>query len=675
MTNLLDSLNPRQRDAVTTAHGPVLVLAGAGSGKTRVIIHRIAHLIQTLDKPAGSILGVTFTNKAAGELQERLREMLGESSRGVHLSTFHALGVSLLRQSIKHLGYRPNFVIYDTQDQSVLLKSLLEEHDFGNDEGLVDLKSAHAEISRTKTAGLDAESLGQSGDRRLRIVGQIYQEYQRTLKGCNALDFDDILNLTLQLFERHPEAMLPVQERFRYILVDEYQDTNRVQYRLLRHLTQLHQNLCVVGDDDQSIYAWRGADVQNLLSFERDYPDVKVIRLEQNYRSTQVILDAANQVIANNPQRMPKRLWSEKPGGERISWIAAESEQEELETVVRRIRMQTLRHGRKHKNFAVLYRSNFQARAIEEAFRDGGVPYHVVGATSFYEQQEVRDVLAYLKVIHNPRDEVSLHRVINTPRRGIGQTSLMQANTLARTRRDALFRIFEQASQFPEIPRESAASMESFAWRIRKYQEQFAEAELGATARALVEEVGYVRYVEKQPGDPKTRERRRNCVLELLNGIDKYSRDQPQRGLRDYLERVMLFTERDSEGEASGNQVTLMTLHSAKGLEFPYVFLVGMADGVFPNQRTLDEAGVDEERRLCYVGITRAQRELTFSMATFQKRYGEVIKREPSRFLLEIDPELFSTPVVGEASLVQKTQQREQSRSDFFLQLQQMKAN
>jgi len=675
LTNLLDSLNPRQREAVTTAHGPVLVLAGAGSGKTRVIIHRIAHLIQMLGKPSGSILGVTFTNKAAGEMQERLHDMLGEASRGVHLSTFHSLGVSLLCKSIKHLGYRPNFVIYDTQDQRGLLKSLLEEHDFGNDEGLVDVKSAHFEISRAKTAGLDAESFGQTGDRRLRIVGQIYQEYQRTLKGCNALDFDDILNLTLQLFEQHPEAMLAVQERFRYILVDEYQDTNRVQYRLLRHLTRLHQNLCVVGDDDQSIYAWRGADVQNLLSFEKDYPDVKVIRLEQNYRSTQVILDAANQVIANNPQRMPKQLWSEKPGGERIDWIAAESESEELETVVRRIRMQSLRHGRQHKDFAVLYRSNFQARAIEEAFRDGGVPYRVVGATSFYERQEIRDVLAYLKVVHNPRDEVSLHRVINTPRRGIGQTSLMQANALAQSRRDSLFRIFEQASQFPEIPRESARSMESFAWLIRKYEQQFAEAELGATVRALIEEVGYVRYLEKQPGDPKTRERRRSCVLELLSGVDKYSRDQPQRGLRDYLERVMLFTERDNEGDASGNQVMLMTLHSAKGLEFPYVFLVGMADGVFPNQRALDESGEDEERRLCYVGITRAQRELTFSMAKSQKRYGELIKREPSRFLLEIAPELFSTPVIGEASPVQKIQKREQSRSDFFLQLQQMKAS
>ena len=675
LTNLLDSLNPRQHEAVTTAHGPVLVLAGAGSGKTRVIIHRIAYLIRNLGKKPEHVLGVTFTNKAAGEMQERLHEILGETSRGVHLSTFHSLGVSLLRKSIKHLGYHPNFVIYDTQDQQSLLKSLLEEQDFGNDEGLVDVKSAHFEISRAKTAGLDRESFGQSGDRRLRIIGQLYQEYQRTLKGCNALDFDDILNLTLQLFEQYPEAMLPVQERFRYILVDEYQDTNRVQYRLLRHLTRLHRNFCVVGDDDQSIYAWRGADVQNLLSFEQDYPEVKVIRLEQNYRSTQVILNAANQVIANNPQRMPKQLWSERPGGERIGWIAAESEQEELETVVRRIRMQALRHGRRHQDFAVLYRSNFQARAIEEAFRDGGVPYRVVGATSFYERQEVRDVLAYLKVIHNPRDEVSLHRVINTPRRGIGQTSLMQANALARTRRDSLFRILEQARQFPGIPRESAASMETFAWLIRKYQEQFSAADLGTTARVLIEEVGYLRHLEKQTADPKTRERRRNCVLELLSGVEKYFRDQPNRSLRDYLERVMLFTEHDNEADASGNQVTLMTLHSAKGLEFPYVFMVGMADGVFPNQRTLDEGGEDEERRLCYVGITRAQRELTFSMAKSQKRYGEIIKRDPSRFLLEIDPDLFTTPVVGEADPVQKTKQHEQSRSDFFLQLQQMKAS
>lgn len=674
MNPLLQSLNPRQREAVTTTRGPVLVLAGAGSGKTRVIIQRIAYLIEAKQVPAKQILAVTFTNKASREMHERLRELLGESGQGVHLSTFHSLGVRLLRENIEHLGYRPNFVIYDSQDQLSLIRSIMEDHGF-DDDGLIDAKGAHFEIGQAKNAGHGPERfLDQQESPRAQTLGKLFREYQNTLKGCNAVDFDDILNLTVELFEKHPEAMRPVQERWRYLMVDEYQDTNRVQYRLLRYLTHFHQNVCVVGDDDQSIYAWRGADVRNILSMEQDYPGLTVVRLEQNYRSTQVILDAANQVISHNAQRMPKRLWSEKPGGALLDWVEAEDEEQELETVVRRIRMQSLRHGRDYGDFAILYRSNFQARAVEEALRDSRIPYRLVGSTSFYERQEIRDALAYLKVVHNSRDEVSLHRVINTPRRGIGKTSLMQANELARTRHATLFEILRKARRYPEIHRDAAASMEAFAWMIDDFRQRFDSQPLGATFRELLEQIGYLRFLEQQKGDVRTRERKLNCVQELLNGVRKYSDEFPQRTLGDYLERVMLFTERDQESENGNNQVTLMTLHSAKGLEFPFVFMIGMAEGIFPSPRTVDSGGEDEERRLCYVGITRAREELTFSMGKERRRYGEALKQQPSRFLLEMAPELFTIPPVGKASEKQKAEQKERSRSDFFLHLKHLKA-
>ena len=674
MKNLLNSLNPRQREAVTTTRGPVLVLAGAGSGKTRVIIHRIAYLIDAKRVPAQQILGVTFTNKAANEMQERLKSLLGEQGRGVQLSTFHSLGVRILREKIEHLGYRPNFIIYDSHDQVSLLKSIMEDNGF-DDDGLIDAKGAHFEIGQAKNSGQGPEHfLDQQDSPRAQTLGRLYQEYQQTLKGCNAVDFDDILNLTLELFEKHPEQMRSVQERWRYLMVDEYQDTNRVQYRLLRHLTHFHQNLCVVGDDDQSIYAWRGADVRNILSMEEDYPQVSVIRLEQNYRSTEVILAAANAVIANNAQRMPKQLWCEKPGGALIDWVEAENEEQELETVVRRIRMNALRNGHDYGDFAILYRSNFQARAVEEALRESRIPYRVVGSTSFYERQEVRDALAYLKVIHNPRDEVGLHRIINMPRRGIGKTSLMQANELARTRHATLFEILRKARRYPEIHRDAAASMEAFAWLIDDFRQRFETGHLGSVFAELLEQVGYVHFLEHQKGDPKTRERKLNCVRELVNGVRRYADDNPERTLGEYLERIMLFTERDNEADSGNNQVTLMTLHSAKGLEFPFVFMIGMAEGVFPSPRNVDTGGEDEERRLCYVGITRARQELTFSMGKARKRYGEVIPQQPSRFLSEIPENLFTVPPVGEASEQQKEVQKERSRADFFLHLKQMKA-
>ena len=665
----LSHLNPQQLQAVTSTKGPILVLAGAGSGKTRVIIQRIAWLIQVEQVLPAEILAVTFTNKAAREMQDRLKDELRGQQKGVQLSTFHSLGVQLLREHIDQLGYRSNFVIYDTQDQQSVIKGIMEDHDL-EDSGLIDAKGVHYEIGQAKNRGLGPDHfLHQRDSTRSTQVGQVFAEYQRVLKGCNAIDFDDILLLTLKLFEDHSEAMEPIRERYHYLMVDEYQDTNRVQYQLMCHLCQRHRNLCVVGDDDQSIYGWRGADIRNILDFERDFPEAKIIRLEQNYRSTPTILKAANQVISQNPQRMPKELWSQKPTGVPLEWIEGKDEAEELELVARRIKIQILRHGRSHSDYAILFRSNFQSRLIEETLRDSGIPYQVIGGTSFYERKEVKDALAYLKVIHNHSDEVSLHRIINYPRRGIGKTSLIQANYYCQLLRKPLFEICKQARQHSRIPTEAAMSMESFAQMILRYRQRFQQEPLGEVLRELLSDVGLIRNLETQKVDPKTKEKRVGFVLELMRGLDRFVEQNPEKRLRDYLERVMLFTQNDREEESVSNQVTLMTLHSAKGLEFPYVFLVGMAEGVFPNQRSLDESGEEEERRLCYVGITRAREELTLSMARRRKRYREEILQTMSRFLNDIDPSLFQVAPGGKVDAAQKALQKKQSRADFFQQL------
>ena len=665
----LSHLNPQQRQAVTSTKGPILVLAGAGSGKTRVIIQRIAWLIQVEQVLPAEILAVTFTNKAAREMQDRLKDELRGQQKGVQLSTFHSLGVQLLREHIDQLGYRSNFVIYDTQDQQSVIKGIMEDHDL-EDSGLIDAKGVHYEIGQAKNRGLGPDHFLQQRDsNRSTQVGQVFAEYQRVLKGCNAIDFDDILLLTLKLFEEHSEAMEPVRERYHYLMVDEYQDTNRVQYQLMCHLCQRHRNLCVVGDDDQSIYGWRGADIRNILDFERDFPEAKIIRLEQNYRSTPTILKAANQVISQNPQRMPKELWSQKPTGVPLEWIEGKDEAEELELVARRIKIQVLRHGCSHSDYAILFRSNFQSRLIEETLRDSGIPYQVIGGTSFYERKEVKDALAYLKVIHNHSDEVSLHRIINYPRRGIGKTSLIQANYYCQLLRKPLFEICKQARQHSRIPTEAAMSMESFAQMILRYRQRFQQEPLGEVLRELLSDVGLIRDLETQKVDPKTKEKRVGFVLELMRGLDRFVEQNPEKRLRDYLERVMLFTQNDREEESVSNQVTLMTLHSAKGLEFPYVFLVGMAEGVFPNQRSLDESGEEEERRLCYVGITRAREELTLSMARRRKRYREEVSQTMSRFLNDIDPSLFQVAPGGKVDAAQKALQKKQSRADFFQQL------
>ena len=670
--NSLKTLNAQQKEAVTTLDGPIMILAGAGSGKTRVIIQRIAYLIQKKQVPPQQIIAVTFTNKAAEEMRKRLQGILSGKQEGINLSTFHSLGVSLLRKSIHHLGYRSNFIIYDTRDQFSVIKTIMEDQDFDDSE-LIDAKSVHYEICQAKSTGiLPEEFMDQHASQQKQLVGKIFRHYQKTMKGCNAIDFDDILNLTVTLFEEYPEVMDSLTERFRYIMVDEYQDTNHIQYKLLRHLTKRHRNLCVVGDDDQSIYGWRGAEVKNILNFERNYPDVKFIRLEQNYRSTQKILTAANQVISENTQRMPKKLWSEKHVGEKLDWLLADSEEEELEAVTRKIRTKIMQQGRRYLDYSILYRSNFQSRLVEEALREAKIPYRMLGGTSFYDREEIRDALAYLKVIHNPNDEVSLHRIINTPRRGIGKTSLIKAYEYCHETHLPLFKVMRDARKYEKIPKDSAFKMEIFTGIISNYKQRFANEVLGTVLKDLLDEIGYLRFLETRSGDAKTRERRIMNVLELQVSVRKFSDKFPEANLQSFLERVSLFTQSDNDPETKADQVSIMTLHSAKGLEFPFVFMVGMSEGVFPNNRSIEEGSEDEERRLCYVGITRAQQELTFSMAKSRKRYGESIKQEPSRFLLNIDPELLAVPIIGEASEKVKKELSRESRSAFFSQMKHM---
>ncbi|MDP6332204.1 MAG: UvrD-helicase domain-containing protein [SAR324 cluster bacterium] len=670
--NSLKTLNAQQKEAVTTLDGPIMILAGAGSGKTRVIIQRIAYLIQKKQIPPQQIIAVTFTNKAAEEMRKRLQGILSGKQEGIHLSTFHSLGVGLLRNSIHHLGYRSNFIIYDTRDQFSVIKTIMEDQDFDDSE-LIDAKSVHYEICQAKSTGvLPEEFMDQHASQQKQLVGKIFRHYQKTMKGCNAIDFDDILNLTVTLFEEYPEVMDSLTERFRYIMVDEYQDTNHIQYKLLRHLTKRHRNLCVVGDDDQSIYGWRGAEVKNILDFERNYPDVKFIRLEQNYRSTQKILTAANQVISENTQRMPKKLWSEKHVGEKLDWLLADSEEEELEAVTRKIRTKIMQQGRRYLDYSILYRSNFQSRLVEEALREAKIPYRMLGGTSFYDREEIRDALAYLKVIQNPNDEVSLHRIINTPRRGIGKTSLIKAYEYCHEKHLPLFKVMRDARKYERIPKDSAFKMEIFTGIISNYKQRFANEVLGTVLKDLLDEIGYLRFLETRSGDAKTRERRIMNVLELQVSVRKFSDKFPEANLQSFLERVSLFTQSDNDPETKADQVSIMTLHSAKGLEFPFVFMVGMSEGVFPNNRAIEEGGEDEERRLCYVGITRAQQELTFSMAKSRKRYGESIKQEPSRFLLNIDPELLAVPIIGEASEKVKKELSRESRSAFFSQMKHM---
>ena len=666
----LSSLNPEQREAATWPGGPLLVLAGAGSGKTRVIAARIGWLARVAGVPPQAILAVTFTNKAAREMQERVAKMLPGEAKATRptVCTFHSFSVRLLRAHIDKLGFRREFVIFDSQDQLSIVRTIMEEGDY--DPVLLPPKAAVPALSHAKSVGLTpALLLERTDSHRDVMLGRLMGEYQQALKRMNALDFEDLLIFALRIAKEFPAEAQAFFRRYGHVLVDEYQDTNRAQYELLRRLVSSHGNLCVVGDDDQSIYRWRGAEPGNILDFERDFPGAHVVRLERNYRSTDTILAAANQVIVRNTQRKAKQLRGTQGPGRPIEWLAGEDERDELEKVATHLNLMRQREGASLSDFAILYRSNHQSRAVEEMLREHGVPYVLVGAVRFYERKEVKDALAYLRLIANPADEVSLFRVLNFPRRGIGQASQYKLAEYAAHQGRTCVEVMREADVLREFAGQVAVSMQRFAQLLDRYAQRFAAEPLGAVFRDLIAELDFAAAIGKEVQDPKAKERAMGLVQELALAIDHFGRAGAHATLRDYLEHVALFTMAEERTDTRQPMVTLMTVHSAKGLEFPCVYVVNLADDIFPHHRALAEGGEEEERRLFYVAVTRARKHLVLSMARQRRRFGAIIRQQPSRFVLEIAPELFDghAPHAGAAPTpVQQENRTRQARSRFF---------
>ncbi len=638
--DILEGLNPEQIDAVKATEGPVLVLAGAGSGKTRVLVQRIAYLVGVCGISPEAILAVTFTNKAAGEMRERVQKILGPEAEDLWVSTFHSTCVRILRKDIGHLGRSRGFVIYDQSDSLGVVKQALKRHEL--DPKVHEPKRISWRIDQWKNAGiLPAQALDSATDLDSQTSAEIYTTYQRLLAESNALDFNDLLLQTMLLFQQFPEVLAYYQDRWQYVLVDEYQDTNRVQYALVKLLSVSHENLCVVGDPDQSIYAWRGADIQNILDFERDYPEARVVKLERNYRSTQPILAGASAVIANNFQREDKKLWTDREGGDRIELYEANSERDEAQHVVRSILSASREKGRSYREFAIFYRTNAQSRPFEEEFLKYDVPYQVVGGMRFYDRAEIKDALAYLRLAINTADGAALRRVVNNPPRGIGKTTLEKAEALSIERGGSLF---DGLRSFVDAGGRSAAKVSVFLQLVETLANEVAEKEPAEALALILNRTGYLRKLEQEA--TAEAEGRIENLRELLVGAEDFSADNA--GIEDenrtsmelFLDQVSLVSDLDNYDDRD-DRVALMTVHSAKGLEYPVVFLVGLEEGIFPHAASSrDDAGVEEERRLCYVGMTRAMETLTVTYATERRRYGSKFFGVPSRFLREIPSEL-----------------------------------
>jgi DNA helicase-2/ATP-dependent DNA helicase PcrA len=634
-------LNPQQLEAVHATDGPVLILAGAGSGKTRVITYRVAHLIDNLNVRPDSVLAVTFTNKAADQMKTRIRGLLqGSRSSDPLISTFHSFCVRLLRREIEALGYRRDFTIYDSADQLQVVKATMK--DLKVEERIVTPKTVHSRISHAKNHGKTASTLlDDSWEPSWEYTAAVFEEYEKRLKKSNALDFDDLLIKAVELFDKAKPLAEKYSNRFSHIMVDEYQDTNRQQYRLVRHLTSMHNNICVVGDEDQSIYSWRGADIQNILSFEKDYPQVRVIRLEQNYRSTKNILAAASTVVANNEQRKGKTLWTQNPQGDLISYLEAADSDEEAMYVAERI----LAHAKAQPldRIAVLYRTNFLSRVLEEKLRRYNMKYRIVGGFSFYERAEIKDMISYLTVALNPDDSVNLMRIINVPVRGIGKTTTDALSDLAVERETSLWGAIGIAVSEQRMPGRTLRGLEAF----HKMMTDFIEAAQELTTPELLERiVNSSKYTEmlQEEGTEESESRMENIRELLTAAVESAERSE---SLRDFLDHAALVSDQDAYDEKA--PITLMTLHTAKGLEFPVVFITGLEEGLFPHSRSIDEGrDLEEERRLFYVGMTRAEQKLYLSSARFRRYFGNMDQQvsEPSRFLSEIPADLIEE--VGE---------------------------
>lgn len=613
--SLLEGLNPEQREALLYLGGPLLVLACAGSGKTRVIAHKFAHLVKTKKFPYNSVLTLTFTNKAALEMKGRISSLTGKDTNGASIGTFHAQCSRLLRKEIQPLGYRPDFTVYDDDDQCTLIRQILREFRFH--EALY--KGVAAKISSLKSSLIAPEEFLSKGDGFGfdEKLAKVYIRYQDELKRCNALDFDDLIWFTVRLFERHPEILKKYHNLFTYILVDEFQDTNYAQYRLLKLLGSGHNNISVVGDDDQSIYRFRGADVSNVYKFEKDFPGAKVIRLEQNYRSTQNILNVANAVISKNPARKPKRLWTGRLGGESVYHCWLNNEDEEARHIAKTIKELYLRGVYEFGNFAVLYRVNIQSRAVEEAFRDEGLPYHIVGGISFYHRKEIKDIIAYMRLVVNPNDNVSLRRIINCPPRGIGAATLSRIENEAKKKALSLSEVMKSTVKASGVTSAVKERLEGFIKLIERVAaKKYTIA--SDMIQDIIEKSGYGEFVDN----------------ERMQHLDELIASSADTEVKDFLDKASLFTNLDDS--VKENTVALMTLHSAKGLEFPVVFILGLEEGVLPYFKATNEDEINEERRLLYVGMTRAKDILWLTGASKRRLYAKFQNQEASRFLSDI---------------------------------------
>ena len=646
---LLANMNPRQKEAVMHTEGPLLLMAGAGSGKTRVLTHRIAYLIEEKNVNPWNILAITFTNKAAREMKERVNQLLGSGGEDVWVSTFHSMCVRILRRDVDQIGYSRNFTIIDTSEQNTLMKRVLKELNI--DPKKYDPRSILGAISNAKNELLTpADYENQQGSLFEQIVGRCYALYQKELRNNQCMDFDDLIMNTIRLFKENEDALQFYQRKFHYIHVDEYQDTNHAQYTLVNLLADRFKNLCVVGDADQSIYGWRGANMQNILDFEKDYPDAAVILLEQNYRSTQTILNAANQVIKNNRNRPDKNLWTENRAGEKITYYRGDSERDEARFIVSEMQKQIADKGRKFGDFAVLYRTNAQSRVIEEMLLKANVPYTMVGGRKFYDRKEIRDILAYLSAIANPSDSLSLERIINVPKRGIGATSVEKLREFASLHEWSLLEAAMNVD-LANISGKAGKELGSFGMMMDQFAQMIPYLSVTELTKEILDKTGYKQDLINQ-NNLESQSRLEN-LEEFLTVTQEFEKrfeaqneddaDAPEEKLTVFLNDLALLSDVDSYEEES-SQVTLMTLHAAKGLEFPVVFLIGLEENIFPLSRALmEESELEEERRLAYVGITRAEEELFLTNAFSRTLYGRTQYNRPSRFVEEIEQDLLQS--------------------------------
>lgn len=654
-----EQLNEMQQKAVLQTEGPVLVLAGAGSGKTGALTVRIAHLLEKGVKP-WNILAITFTNKAAKEMKERVLKLVAEGANDIWISTFHSTCVRILRREIHHMGFEGQFSIYDADDQEKLMREVFKMLGYSTTDKTFPVKSAMSKISTLKEEMVSWEdNIKQTdpSDLTASRIAKVYQVYQKQLKENNALDFDDLIYKTVLLFRTYPEILEKYQERFRYVMVDEYQDTNTSQYELVHMLAAKHKNLCVVGDDDQSIYGWRGANIQNILNFEKDFPGTVVVKLEQNYRSTQKILEAANSVIHHNQVRKDKTLWTENESGSILHIYKADNEYDESRFVSDRIQ-EMKENGRSYKDMAVLYRTNAQSRAVEDQFVRKSIPYRLFGGTRFYERKEIRDILSYLKVLANPADTIALRRIINVPKRGIGDASVDKVGQFALDHNLSLYEALGRLGEITELKTRAGKFQDFYDLLVNLKADQEVMSP-GDLIDSVVKRSGYLQQLMGE-GTEDALSRIEN-INEFVNKAVEYRSLNPEGDLAGFLEEVALVADIDSYEEGE-DAVILMTLHSSKGLEFPYVFMVGLEEGMFPSYRAITygtEKDVEEERRICYVGITRAREELFLTHAKSRMQHGITQYNAPSRFLKEIPTELVDLPIRQVSDMAQKYAERD----------------